>query len=362
MSTTEHDEADRQWESDKSPLYGLKVRDVVPYHKATADVVTVSEAALVDALLKTLATHRILSVPVVAADDAAKVLGVVDVLDCALTLVGQLTGEAKSVDDAAMQSKFLATTVGDVLAVARSFRTDTNPLLRAPVVAEDDAATKLVNLMWGGYHRCAVLAADRSRVASYVSQSDVVRFAANHAEVVLGEQLGANTPLSELGIGAATPNMVEATTKDTAYDVLVKCVQQQVSAVPVVDADSGALVASFSASELRALGTSIELGDLSLPVLAFLERHAPASATFVFPSATPGVAKHRVPATVRPSASLELALYKMVALRVHRLWLVADDAPDASGKPIGVVSQTDLMKVMLLGGPSPSAGGAKASS
>ncbi len=48
------------------------------------------------------------------------------------------------------------------------------------------------------------------------------------------------------------------------------------------------------------------------------------------------------PLTVHRHDPLEETIYKMVATRVHRLWVVDD-----SNRPIGTVSTTDLMRAFL---------------
>jgi len=95
-----------------------------------------------------------------------------------------------------------------------------------------------------------------------------------------------------------------------------------ISAVPVVDED-GKIVASFSSTRLRGLSAD-QFGDLLLPIDQFLAKYAANS--------------HVV--TVSVDDTTETILQKMIGQEAHRhrVWVVEN------GKPIGVVSMTDIMK------------------
>eukprot|EP01094_Clydonella_sp_ATCC50884_P024581 TRINITY_DN61_c0_g1_i1.p1 TRINITY_DN61_c0_g1~~TRINITY_DN61_c0_g1_i1.p1 ORF type:complete len:318 (-),score=142.16 TRINITY_DN61_c0_g1_i1:108-1025(-) len=95
------------------------------------------------------------------------------------------------------------------------------------------------------------------------------------------------------------------------------------SALPVVD-ENGKLTATLSGADLRGL-TSNLIQRVLLPVLEFLKE------------TSRGIV--RIPVTVSKDTTVQQAATKLMLARVHRLWVVDDD-----GKPIGVVSTTDVIK------------------
>jgi CBS domain-containing protein len=81
--------------------------------------------------------------------------------------------------------------------------------------------------------------------------------------------------------------------------------------------------------------TSKNFSDLLLPVKAFLDKRSSQEENY-------RCERSLHPLTVRRTEPLEETIYKMVATRVHRLWVVDDDR-----RPIGTVSTTDLMRAFL---------------
>jgi len=102
--------------------------------------------------------------------------------------------------------------------------------------------------------------------------------------------------------------------------------------VAVVD-DDGSLIGNFSASDLKGKGVtdygegSDPFGSLIMPVFQFL-KHGGMS---TFPVGT-----------VKPTTAFSLVLLKLIAMRVHRLWVV-----DENSHPIGVITLTDVMQALL---------------
>jgi len=111
--------------------------------------------------------------------------------------------------------------------------------------------------------------------------------------------------------------------------------QPILSAVPVVDCD-GNLIANFSASNLKGLRQTTFI-SLLLPVLAYLTIQ-PESTDF-----RRNLARFKSihPVTCTPTTSFEVIVERMVAHRIHRLWVVEDN------KPVGLISIGDVFKVFL---------------
>jgi len=100
---------------------------------------------------------------------------------------------------------------------------------------------------------------------------------------------------------------------------------RRVSAVPVLSVD-GKLVGNFSASDLRGIGSE-DYPNLLRPIKEYLSQH-----NF----------KSLFPITCSASETLENVLCKMVATKVHRVWVV-----DSEKRLLGVVSITDVMRAFL---------------
>jgi CBS domain-containing protein len=96
--------------------------------------------------------------------------------------------------------------------------------------------------------------------------------------------------------------------------------------------DSGAIVGNVSVSDVRALATDVLTpggadAALSMPVMTFLGR---------------GLEAPRAPITVKAADSLATLTSVMDGAHVHRVHVV-DDA----GKPIGVVTAMDVLRVLV---------------
>jgi len=104
----------------------------------------------------------------------------------------------------------------------------------------------------------------------------------------------------------------------------------KVSAVAIVD-ESEQLVLNLSASEIRGLDHK-NFDALLLPITEFMHKMK------LIPSAF----SLRPPLTCLPTTTLETAIFRLATYRVHRLWIV-----DEQGRPVGVLSLTDIMKLFL---------------
>jgi len=108
--------------------------------------------------------------------------------------------------------------------------------------------------------------------------------------------------------------------------------EHKVSAVGVVD-DKGRLVGNLSASDLKGRGIADwgqgadPFGTLQMPVMSFLQQ----GGMTVFPVAS-----------VTSDTTFNFLLLKIMALRVHRLWVV-----DKKGKPVSVIALTDVMQALI---------------
>jgi len=324
------------WDKVNSPVAGLCVSNVF---KPKRHLITISRSCSLNDLLQTLKKHSILSAPVVG--DDGKVEGIVDVMDVLLALVARFSSEKEKLGDDKAVKDFFETPVGEVEELQTGFLKEFNPVFDDKAHVEHDGKLPdLLNLMWGGWHRVPIT--KDGAIIDFVTQSDVLQFMVNHMRLILGDTAAAKT-IDELDVGTRKLTSVKCT--DTAWSVLCKMCAAQVSAVPVLSSgDVQSIFATFSASDLRCI-TQDNILDLNLSVLDFLDNNTYQNREYFFPANILGMPGFLTAKTVKGSDTLELVMYKMAALRLHRLWLVDD-----KNCPIGVISIGDLMKVFLFGG------------
>ncbi|KAJ1461916.1 hypothetical protein M885DRAFT_507108 [Pelagophyceae sp. CCMP2097] len=188
----------------------------------------------------------------------------------------------------------------------------------------------------GGVHRALVVpdweggaANDATGAdAKMLTQTDIVDYVVHRAASASLSALFEKTPRD---LGLAEPRELLTVTKSSdLVDALSEMVRFAVHAVPVVDAETGAVVDTLSVTDLR--GSTVE----HLPAMhsstvgAFLEQR-----------------QHRAGGTLRPQVAFEPhqklgdVAKGMLRWRVHRAWLVDDE-----GRPTGVVSFTDVIRTV----------------
>jgi len=114
----------------------------------------------------------------------------------------------------------------------------------------------------------------------------------------------------------------QSVTAITAWRAML--VRNELTALPVVDAQ-GALILTISASDFRGIEIS-NFADILLPVGDFLAKSRG-------PAFTPANV------TCKATDSLHDVLAKLLANKVHRVWIV-----NAAYLPIGVITLTDIIK------------------
>jgi hypothetical protein len=136
---------------------------------------------------------------------------------------------------------------------------------------------------------------------------------------------------------------------DRAFAAIVA---NKVAAVGVVEAQSGALVACLSESDMRGLSTS-HFGSLALPVAQFLvhthglsvpETPTGATATVSDPWAA-ALAEAKAAICLPPEASFAGALRAVVENKVHRVFICEPE----TARPIAVVTHAKLLQTLIFG-------------
>jgi len=160
---------------------------------------------------------------------------------------------------------------------------------------------------------------DVAQVVAVVSQSTVLRFLAENSNRIEHEKLEKSIDQVEM----ITKNPVTVSCEADVVHAVHLMKEAGVPAVAVVNPVNSALVATFSVSDVTGLSQEY-FGDLTKNVMSFLTTHS-----------TPKLP----PFTCRSSSVVEFVLMKLVALKLHRLWLM-----DERERPNGVVSLTDVIR------------------
>lgn len=271
----------------KNPLaMRLQGKTIESVTSVTQNMLTIAREASVGELLAELDSRKLLAAPVM---DGTSVVGFVDVLDAACALVKGTDIQQTSVGDLVNFSA--ADAYIPILGL--------NPL------------TYMVEVFATGSHRALVL---KDGSQAVLSQSDVVKFLASDLSSTDVIPFVSQT-LEQLGLGSRPVICVSAS--DSVAAALKLIGKNTISAVGVIDSN-GKLVGDFSASELRGGLCKLELA-LQTPVGEFS-----------------GKRKFHA---VGVDATLGELLGVLADQRLHRVWLTG-----ITGKPIGLVSLTDLLK------------------
>lgn len=287
-------------------------------------VVIDSSTSLLDAV-KILSDNRILSAPVRdvrQADDAPwheKYLGMVDMVSVVLHMLNVL--EPAGMDPADFQKEieaceaFRTTTVAD--AVEHS-------ALGPFVPVEYDRGTLLDCMLLCGQHairRVPIVKTPGGDLANIITQSALIQTLAANLDRF---QSVARKTLRELGMG--TPARVWKVTKDQPLKRAFLMIRDyNISAVPIVD-EHGAIRGNVSARDVRLIVQSSKIYKLlNMPLRVYLD------------VVSEGVENSAI--TCSPDDTLEEIIRRMVASRIHRIYVV-----DEKNRPIRVISLRNVLR------------------
>jgi CBS domain-containing protein len=198
-----------------------------------------------------------------------------------------------------------------------------NPFV--PVKTTDQFSTVLRALTTKGIHMVPVMNAEDG-VAACVSQSSVIPFLKKHEERLA--YLFSKT-VHELKLG--TSPVISISAKAPAIEAFKMMSLHRISGMAVVD-DEGVLIGNISASDIKLFLDVPRAKVMQLPVQEFvnrIRRHTPS-------------AKTRIPVVAVPdSATLRKVIAKFAATRLHRVFVVADQKPQAC------ISLRDILLALL---------------
>jgi len=314
-------------------LERTNVLQVVP---VSQDVVTLPPNTTVGQAIKTLAAHRILSAPVEASPSDVsstrkRYLGFIDMFDLLAYTLKMYTE-----DKGPSGAKQLHVWCQDIHKLSIRGQAFENHLVKDIVdlsrfdpfcsISTTAKLSQLLFLFQKGIHRVAIMEEQKDslpQIRNIISQSDVISFLAKNINHF--GKLG-HCPIEDLNLGQKS-RIISVSSQSKAIHAFYQMIQRNVSAVAIVD-KQGVLVASISATDLRGLQQE-NFSGLLLPVLEFIQLHVP---DLIIP-----------PLTVRSSTTFETVILKLAAARTHRLWVI-----DEMDRPVGVISLTDVMKLLDL--------------
>eukprot|EP01126_Amoeba_proteus_P031262 TRINITY_DN3071_c0_g1_i4.p1 TRINITY_DN3071_c0_g1~~TRINITY_DN3071_c0_g1_i4.p1 ORF type:complete len:328 (+),score=35.79 TRINITY_DN3071_c0_g1_i4:128-1111(+) len=312
-------------------LHKTLVQDVTNL-KGPQRIVEVTTTQTLREVLQVLSTNKILSVPVRDELDREYV-GFIDVLDVVTkVLLTYSEGEdvvqmqwsawCQDIDTLTHRGEDFGNTLAiNVLNLSKSDKW-------CPV--DNGTLFQLVEVFAQGIHRVPILS-PHGAITSIISQSDVLSVLHKlRREEKLFSELE-NKTLIQLGIGKAE-SVVTMSINAQAIHAFWCLYFNKVSAVAIVD-PQGRLLGNISASDIRGIGGARRFSTLLLPIGEFCQLEGP---DFVRP------AIH-----CTQNSTLGFVIEKLVSNRIHRIWVVEDK------KPIGLVSLTDVMKLLVKLEPPP---------
>jgi len=252
----------------------------------------------IEEALKTLGEYGIHGAPVT--NDAHRVVGFTDYLDILAYLL------AAPDMTAAFQDNVLLT-------VEKSGR---DPLV---LTAGDTKASMAVRVFAEGVQRIPTTGADGS-IQGVLTQADMLRHFATNCDSNADLSAAAHSHLSQLHFDDKP--LITVTADLTALECFQKIIANRIHSVPVLDG-SGRLLAVVDATCLKGFEAST-FTLLNLPVMEFLSKAAPQALT---------------PAVVKQQDPFSEVVTKISAKGIHRVFLV-----DTDGKPLGVVTGTDVFR------------------
>jgi CBS domain-containing protein len=184
--------------------------------------------------------------------------------------------------------------------------------------------SRLVEAFAWGVHRVLVEFPDEN-VVRFVSQTDVIKFITLHSETKEMQEL-LDKSLTQLGVvdPAHPRDIIHVNHKSAALTGYRRMtLNEELTALPVVD-DKGRLVYALSASDLRGV-TQATFKNILCPVRDFLKK----------------TGTKRSVITASPDDKLRDVMAALAKHHVHRVYVI-----DKKHHPIGVVSQTDIIRLI----------------
>jgi CBS-domain-containing membrane protein len=280
------------------------------------NIVTCSRTEKLSSAMQKLQQHNLTSLPVLTqVNTYYGFIDMVDIVRFVVDLVGE--EEIRKHDDFEGLAVFQNATVKEVMRYPLAKKSPFHP------VANTDSLLTIVEAMAKGYHRIPVLNAEQN-LDWIVSQSAMLKYV--YENITL---LGDRRKMTVDRLPSAFTPVISVHQEERAIDALKMLKICSVTAVSVVN-DNEKLVGCLSSTDLKKIHSSGKwVARLFLPTSEFVQIYN---------------RKKTQPLSITRDHTIEQVLKKFVKYHVHRLFVVNEDF-----EPVGVVSPTDIFKVLLPG-------------
>jgi CBS domain-containing protein len=185
---------------------------------------------------------------------------------------------------------------------------------------ETDQGDQAIKDMGNGVHRVVVCNPLRE-ITRMLTQSDVIRFTHKHMDEPILQKTLDTCLLDNDEIHHPKHRLTTVSSHATVYECLKRMRTENITALPIVSDQDGALVGNFSASDLRGVFEE-KFPAFDQTALHFLMMHS-ASSTW--------------PVSVKRNATVREIVTSFVRHRVHHVFVT-----DERIRPIGVITMTDV--------------------
>jgi CBS domain-containing protein len=296
------------------------IKDCLALRSEPKPLLTLFSDEPISHALEKLGKYRVLGAPV---QDTNRLIGFVEMMDIAVFAVASLpdpeSSETLDIRKRAFFGRTIAETpIKDVMGLAGS---------NSMAVLENDPVSHAVQVFQRGIHRVAVYN-EQKQVVSVMTQTDILRLIkhAIQSDVKDCGRFGERR-LADFGYPLKDTRVFSINGDAKVISAIGKLAMTRVSALAVVNPQTGAIIGTFSSSDLRGLDDE-QFPNLKRTVFQYLEMYSPASLKPIVETSN--------------TQSLFHTIKTMLDNKVHRVWLV-----DKERNPCGVISMTDIMRLAL---------------
>jgi predicted transcriptional regulator len=290
-------------------LHITKISDV---KEKRSSLISLKSDEAITTALQILAQGQITGAPVIDIN-SQQYIGFVDVLDLAMFVANVFAENYKKhphLYDPRELERVFNLPVSQVINASNR-----DPFI--PVDINESISYLINNFLKFGVHRVPVQ--QKGEIVNIVSQSDVVRFLHKHNAIIKDET---NKTLTELGLDKG--NVISITNDETLIKAFIHIVTHKISAIAVVDFQTGQLLNNLSASDLKGI-TQETFWRLEQPIHQIL--------LHLGPNKLPPVV-----CTVNTKMGEVIELFCKHG--VHRIYVLNPER-----KPINVITLTDVLNV-----------------
>jgi len=298
------------------------------------DMIIVESSSTLDQLLNTFYQFSIFSAPVV---DQQKVVGVVDMLDVVNFIIEfsglKIQSNLSLLETNPQKFTSILGTGGNLFSESTVSTILNNRQNKLFVVRNVDPCIKLISIYNDIITKVFILD-ELNEIINLASQTDVLAIVAQNVHL-----LGDRCKFTVESSGICTSFKKSFTSETRVINILKEFLDNNMIAAPIIDPKTSKLVANFSITNIKSLKKD-NFDELMLPVLDYLrfqsikekKRNLSCLKENSF-----------YPLTCYANDTLEYAIFKLVATKVHRLWVI-----DQNGQPNYMIGIDSILKNIAL--------------